>query len=97
MQADIDTLAWGSGVRLFGINYPGSESANAAATAGRTIPWLQGTPDQVVWFHWQVEYRDVVILDPRNVPVARFSLTTFDLGNPADYDSLKTLLSGHAP
>jgi hypothetical protein len=97
MQAEIDTLAWGGGVRLFGINYVGAEREAAATAAGRTIPLLQDTVDEVVWWHWQADPNDVVIIDTRNVPVAKFSLSDFNLGVPADYDSLKTLLFENAP
>lgn len=53
------------------------------------VPWLQDTTNQAVWARWQIAYRDVLILDSFNRPVARDNLTSHDLGNPLHYDALK--------
>jgi hypothetical protein len=59
---------------------------------GRSLPWLQETQADSVWRRWDVAYRDVVILDAQNVPVAVFNLTRHNLNNAAEYDSLRSLL-----
>lgn len=79
-------------VRILGVNGAGYESGNAAIVARRTIPWLQDTVEDGVWNAWGVNWRDVVILDGDNVPVATFNLSMYDLAIAANYDSLKTLL-----
>ena len=81
---------------MIGINGVGYESANSLAVSGRTLPWLQDTAQEQVWQKWGVLYRDVIILDGANVPVAVFNLSSYDLANPTNYDSLKTLLRGIA-
>jgi hypothetical protein len=83
-------------VRILGVNGAGLEAGNAAIVAQRTIPWLQDTVDADVWNAWGVNWRDVVILDGDNVPVATFNLSIYDLAVAANYDSLKTLLEGIA-
>jgi len=83
-------------VRILGVNEAGLEAGNAAIVYQRTIPWLQDTFDADVWNAWEVNWRDVVILDGDNVPVATFNLSIYDLAVAANYDSLKTLLQGIA-
>ena len=92
MQADpaLDGLA--REVRILGVNGAGLESGNAACCAGRTIPWLQDDAGSDVWGLWDVNYRDVILLDAQNLPIAVYNLTEHDLGNPADYEALKALL-----
>ncbi len=80
------------GINILGVNQIGSESANDENCEGRDIPWLQETVVDQVWIPWEVNYRDVVILNQSNQRVAVFNLTTYDLGVTANYDSLRTLL-----
>jgi len=61
-------------------------------TTGRVLPWLQDRPDVDVWLTWQVEYRDVVILDATNRRVGVYNLTLHDLGEPGNLSTLKQLL-----
>jgi hypothetical protein len=56
------------------------------------LPILQDTAAAAVWTAWAVTYRDVVILDRDNRQVTVYNLTVNDLSNPANYDTLKTLL-----
>jgi hypothetical protein len=50
-----------------------------------------------VWTRWDIEYRDVAILDADNVPVAIYNLTTHDLADPASYAELRDLLLNPPP
>ena len=45
-----------------------------------------------MWAAWGVNYRDVVVLDGDNIPVAVYNLTIHDLSDPANYDALRTML-----
>lgn len=74
------------------MNQVGQESGNDSITSGRDLPWLQETAAFDVWAAWQVTYRDVVVLDAENRPVAAFNLTEHDLSVQSNYDALKTLL-----
>ena len=93
LQVEIDSLGWALNVHFLGVNEIGNGIGNMWIPAVSDLPWLQDTAEQNVWDSWNVTFRDVVILDKENVPVATFNVTTYDLGVPANYDSLKTLLS----
>ncbi|MBK7582007.1 MAG: hypothetical protein IPI67_17595 [Myxococcales bacterium] len=68
------------------------ESGNSTITAGRTLPWLQDTLAADVWNKWMVEYRDVVVLDKENRPIAVYNLTVHDLADPNNFAALKSIL-----
>ncbi len=78
-------------VHILGVNEIGQESGNAAMTAGRDLPWLQDVPAADVWKSWNVTFRDVVILDQENFPIAVYNLTIHDLGDANNYAELKAL------
>ena len=92
MQKELDALGLPVAVGIMGVNGSGRESGNAGACEGRDIPWLQETPAEPVWARWHVAYRDVIVLDEDNVPLAVYNLTEHDLWNQANYDALKALL-----
>jgi hypothetical protein len=60
--------------------------------SGRFIPLLQDTVEVDSWTAWQVEYRDVIILDRDNIPVGVFNLTDHDLSMMGEYETLKNML-----
>ncbi len=76
------------------MNGVGYESANATIVANNDIPWLQDTAAQDVWSRWAPTYRDVIILDAENRPIAVYNLTVHDLQSPAAFAELKALLLG---
>ena len=79
-------------VRIVGVNGVGRESGNAVFCAGRTIPWLQDVALVDAWGLWGVAYRDVVILDAQNRPIAIYNLTAHDLQVQANRDELLGIL-----
>ncbi len=79
-------------VHLLGVNGIGYESGNAAAVAGRTIPWLQDVPSEEAWQLWQVQYRDLFVLDEDGRVLFIESLNDRDLTLSFDYNELKTRL-----
>jgi hypothetical protein len=91
MQAELLLANPSTRVRIVGVNRDGSQSGNATMTSGRTLPWLQ-VPDGRVWSEWGVTYRDVMILDAQNRVVGVYNLTSNDLQNQANYDTLKAML-----
>lgn len=70
----------------------GHESANSLVTMDRALPWLQDTAEANAWSAWSVTYRDVIVLDERNVVVGVYNLTSNDLANVANADALKELI-----
>jgi hypothetical protein len=84
-------------VSILGINASGHESGNSWFTSVVDLPWLQdvdsdGDRQSDVWTDWQVEYRDVIILDEENFPVGRFNLSTHDLRYFENYSALRQML-----
>jgi hypothetical protein len=92
MQSEVDAESTAVAIQIHGVNGAGHETGNAETCANRTLPWLQDTSQENVWSKWSVTYRDVLILDGQNRPVAVFNLTLNNLATAAAYDSLKTLL-----
>lgn len=55
------------------------------------MPILQDTVEADVWSSFNTAYRDVLILDANGERVTAFNLTSQDLGDPANYEALRTL------
>ena len=85
----------GSDVRILGVNDVGASAGNVSVCDGRDIPWLQEDGLQKAGELWNVTYRDVVILDRDNIPVAVYNPTEHNLADPADYAELKALLESY--
>jgi len=96
MQTEIDAMGLAVEVQILGVNEAGYENGNVTACEGKDLPWLQETQDQMVWVTWRVNYRDVIIIDEDNEPLATYNLTDHDLGNADDYDELKGMLVNYA-
>ncbi len=84
-------------IQLLGINAAGMESGNDVMTAGRNLPWLQDVVplepgEESPWTSWDVTLRDVVILDADNHAIDTFNLTTYDLHDPDNYNTLRQIL-----
>ena len=79
-------------VRIHGVNQIGHEGSNDLMCQDRDLPWLQEVPEELVWSRWAVTYRDVIILDEKNVPVAVYNLTENNLAETANYEALKAIL-----
>ena len=93
MQAEIASEGWPIEVDILGVNEGGYESGNDGMRTGRVLPLLQDTASENAWADWDVEYRDVILLDSENVRVGTFNLTDHDLSDPANYAALKALLA----
>jgi hypothetical protein len=92
MQQEFDTNYPDLGIRIIGVNELGQEFGNVNIT--EPMPWLQdvdadGDGHGDVWKLWDVEWRDVTILDRENVPAATYNLTDFDLAVPANFAELR--------
>jgi hypothetical protein len=94
----VDTVSTAFPIRILGVNAATEASGNAGMCAGRTLPWLQDTDQANVWMKWQVDFRDLVILDAENKVLQIYNLTAHDLTNSANYDQLRgILLTAAAP
>jgi Dockerin type I domain len=90
LQANFPTLA----ITLSAVNELGQDAGNALIVANRDLTLLQdGDQNQNqqsdVWDEsWQVTWRDLVVLNGENEKAFVVNLTTFDLGNTANYQQL---------
>ena len=55
-------------------------------------PVLQDLESVDLWGLWDITYRDVVVVNPNLVPIARLNLTTHDLADPSTYQALENLI-----
>jgi len=97
MQNELETDYPALDIQLIGVNEVGMEAGNESATQGRDIPLLQdvdveGDGESDVWSLWNVEWRDVVIVDGNNAKVGTYNLTTYNLAEPENYASLREML-----
>ncbi len=96
LQTEIDGLGWEKEVHFLGVNAIDQEGGNNLIPLIARLPWLQDDTTQHVWESWNATWRDLIILNQDNTPVARFNVTTYNLTDPANFDSLKTLLESFA-
>lgn len=95
MQGEINAQNPPTEVRILGVNEANVGTGDFFVN-GRTIPWLQDTPAVNAWGLWGVTFRDVVVLDGENKPVAVYNVTTHNLADAANYNELKAILLGAA-
>lgn len=80
------------------MNELGEGSANSLMTSGRDLPYLQDGDQNAntlsdVWTEsWQVQWRDVIILNGANEKVFTYNLTVNNLGLAANYQTLRNKL-----
>lgn len=80
-----------------GVNWAGLESANAQATEGRSIPWLQdmdhdGDGSSDAWSHWGADHLDLVVLDGNNEVMGVTNLITYGLGTSGNHEAMRDAL-----
>lgn len=99
LQRDLAASNPGLNIQILGVNRISSEPYNyIIGLTPNILPWLQDTLAQSVWLNWGVTFRDVIVLDAFNRPIAKDNLTTHDLKIQANYDALKAaLLHAAAP
>ncbi|MHC4938568.1 MAG: hypothetical protein ACYTHK_06335 [Planctomycetota bacterium] len=85
----------GTTIKILGINQVGASAGNADNCNGNDIPWLQEDGYEKAQEKWGARYRDVVILDADNIPVAVYNLTDHNLQDAPSYDELKALLQSY--
>ena len=92
MQTEINNVTTKVKVQILGVNQFGHQSGSSTFVLGRFLPWLEEGQNDMVWQAWNVTYRDVIILDGENRPVAVYNLSANDLAVAANYAALKKLL-----
>lgn len=70
----------------------GGAASMAQMNSGRSLAVVQDSSSANVWNGWDVEYRDVRILDSSNRVAAVFNLSNHDLSSLSNREALKELL-----
>ena len=81
-------------VQIIGINGIGYENGNERVTEDRDIPWLQDIEEVDAWTQWDVQYRDVYVLDQNGNLRFVYNLTLHDLGSPDNLAFLTEAMVG---
>jgi hypothetical protein len=89
MQNEFDAENAALPIQIIGLN-ESDKTTTDSFTSDRDLPWLQDTVDQSVWKEWNIQYRDVLILDATNEPVMVFNLTQYNLSDSENYETVKT-------
>jgi hypothetical protein len=89
MQNEFDAENDALPIQIVGLN-ESDKTTTDSFTSDRDLPWLQDTVDQSVWKEWNIQYRDVLILDATNEPVMVFNLTQYNLSDSENYETVKT-------
>jgi len=92
MQLELEQENPNTNIKLMSCNAAGTETGLVELCDGGDVPVVQDTYVDHVWDDWQVEWRDVAILDEDNIQVATYNLSTYDLQIPANYQTLKDML-----
>ena len=78
---------------IVGVNHMDKISGNENFTADRDLPWLQDVADVGLWERWGVEYRDVYLVGPDSTYNSQYSLSTLDLTNDENKQTLMDALT----
>ena len=92
MHEELVTELPQSGFFLGAVNEVGYDNFTYVTNPASQQPWLQDTEEVNAWDTWQVQYRDVVILDAENKKRAVFNLTSDTLYLENNYEELKNTL-----
>lgn len=78
-------------ISLLHVNADGHESGVDDLALVTDLPILQDDEAAQVWTHWEAAWRDVTVLTPDNEVYAVFNLTTYNLAEPENYETLYAL------
>ena len=79
-------------IQLLAVNEEGYESGLDTMSDLGDLPVLQDSTAAGAWNNWMATWRDVILVDSDGVAVYIFNLSGNDLGNPSNYEALKTAL-----
>ena len=91
-EMSADLLAQNKDHQFLAVNAVGHEASVAELAENGNAPILQDEADIDLWGLWQIDYRDVVVVNPDLIPIARINLTENDLNDAAVYDALQNLI-----
>ena len=95
MQADLEASYPMLDIQILGVNSEGQEVTSEELFQDNSIPLLQDTDADVdglsdAWTLWDVEWRDVIVLDGLGQEQFVYNLTDNDLADPENYAALRS-------
>ena len=100
MQNTVNALNTDLKIEIIGVNHKDHQAYNNLMIEGKTMPWLQDTPEHNVWESWGVDpvenLRDLRILNARNELIQNYNLVVNDLRIPGNAALLKQILTNAA-
>lgn len=79
-------------ISIIAVNEMGYDAGNSLVPDISSLPMVQNDSIAQVWSNWGAVWRDVIVLDQENRPVATFNLTTYNLATTENYDLVKAEL-----
>lgn len=98
MQSEIQSQHPELDFQILGVNGLGAESGNESMYEDKTLPLLQDIDDDAdgesdVWVNmWDVEWRDVFILNQDNQRIGVVNLSEYNLADTANFQALQNIL-----
>ena len=94
MQKEFDADSPELGLNIIGVNKFDQDFGNSHMTEGRDLPWLQDVDannDRFsdAWELWGANWRNLIIVDAEGERVEVINLTSMDLDNADNYNSVK--------
>ena len=88
MKAELESTHPNLDIEIFAINKPGTSTGIQSFNASLNLPMIQDDSAVGIWNDWGAAWRDVYILDENNELVLVYNLTTYNLSNTSDYNTL---------
>ena len=98
LQQELSTAHPLLSFNIAGVNEAGFQAGDPPPiVADKTLPWVQDVDgdadsDSDIWDAWDVNFRDLVILDESNEKITVYNLTDHNLAEQANFLELRTML-----
>lgn len=79
MQNELTVEHPGLSISILGINQIGAEAGLPDVAALSNLPVVEDDETTQIWTNWGANWRDVIILDRQNQPIATYNLTVHNL------------------
>ena len=92
MQAELSQSHPDLNITLLAINQINAESGINNFNEGHNLPMVQDSTSEGIWTSWEGGWRDVYILDSNNELIEIYNLTTYNIQDTDNYNTLKEKL-----
>ena len=88
MQAELESSYPNLDIEIFAINMTGTSSGLQYFSSDLNRPVVQDDTATGIWNDWGASWRDVYILDQNNELILVYNLTTYNLSDSNNYNTL---------